>query len=249
VLVTPQGGLSPAVRAEVARLAPIGAYVIGSKGWLSDQVMSDLAATGIPQDQVIRLAGPTPADTAAAIANAIDRRTAVQKATAGFPAFDAAVIVNPASPDAAAISALAANRRFPVLLTAANALPAATAQALKDLGITRTIVIGTNQFVNASVLAALPNPQRLGGSNAVATSRTVVAQSRRWGLPTNIVFSTNMTRRMDAAVMGAAVARIGGLLLLSPGGAPEAQKVLDQLKMRTMVDRLFFADRSRAPRR
>jgi hypothetical protein len=178
----------------------------------------------------------------------MDRRTTLQK-TSGIPAFDAAVIVNPASPDAAAISALAANRRFPVLLTGANALPTATAQALKDLGITQTIVIGTNQFVNASVLAALPKPQRLGGSNAVATSRTVVAQSRRWGLPTNIVFSTNLTRRMDTAVMGAAVARIGGLLLLSPGGAPEAQKVLDQLKMRTMVDRLYFADRSRAPKR
>lgn len=248
VLVTPQGGLSAAVREEVSRLAPIGAYVIGGPNSLSDKVISDLAATGIPQDQVIRLAGASAADTAAAIANAMDRRTAVQKSS-GIPAFDAAVIVNPASPDAASIATLAANRRFPVLLTGANALPAATAQALKDLGITRTIVIGTNQFVNASVLTALPKPQRLGGSNAVATSRTVVAQSRRWGLPTNIVFSTNLTRRMDTAVMGAAVARIGGLLLLSPGGAPEAQKVLDQLKLRTMVDRLYFADRSRTPKR
>ena len=248
VLVTPQGGLSPAVRAEVMRLAPIGAYVIGGPGQLSDQVVSDLAATGIPQDQVIRLAGPTAADTAAAIATAMDRRTALQK-TSGIPAFDAAVVVNPASPDAAAISVLAANRRFPVLLTGANALPAATAQALRDLGITRTIVIGTNRWVNASVLTALPTPQRLGGSNAVATSRVVVAQSRRWGLPTNIVFSTNLTRRMDTAVMGAAVARIGGLLVLSPGGAPEAQKVLGQLKMRTTVDRLFFADRPRTPKR
>ena len=197
---------------------------------------------------MIRLAGPTAADTAAAIATAMDRRTALQK-TSGIPAFDAAVVVNPASPDAAAISVLAANRRFPVLLTGANALPAATAQALRDLGITRTIVIGTNRWVNASVLTALPTPQRLGGSNAVATSRVVVAQSRRWGLPTNIVFSTNLTRRMDTAVMGAAVARIGGLLVLSPGGAPEAQKVLGQLKMRTMVDRLFFADRPRTPKR
>ncbi len=248
VLVTPRGGLSPAVREEVARLAPIGAYVIGGPESLSDQVLADLAATGIPQDQVIRLAGPTPADTAAVIARTMDRRTELQT-TSGVPAFDAAVIVNPASPDAAAISVLAANRRFPVLLTDANALPAATAQALRDLGITRTIVMGTNRYVNASVLAGLPKPQRLGGRNAVATSRVVVAQSRRWGVPTNVVYSVNLTRRMDAALMGAPLARIGGQLLLSPGGAPEAQKVLNQLKMRTMVDRLYFADRSRTAKR
>jgi hypothetical protein len=245
VLVTGSGGLSPAVKQEVSRLAPIGAYVIGGEAALSPQVVADLAATGIPQDQIVRLAGPQPADTAALIAKEMDRRSAEQK-TANAPAFDAAVVVNPDSPDAAAISVLAASKRFPVLLTGADALPASTADALKALGITRTIVVGNSRWVGAGVLAALPRPQRIGGSGAVATSRLLVGQSVRWGLPTNVVFSTEAGRRMEAAVMGAAVGRIGGVLLLSPKGAAAAATVLDQLKMRTTVDHLVMAELPRA---
>jgi hypothetical protein len=242
VLLTPRDGLSDAVKQEVARLAPVGAYVIGGEGSLSAQVVTDLAATGIAADQITRLAGDGAAGTAALIATAMDRRTAAQR-VAGRPAFDAAVIVNQASPDAAAISALAANRRFPVLLTSADALPAATSNALTALGVTRTIVVGSSEWVSDGVLAALPKPDRIAGSNAVATSRAIVSESRRWGVPTNVVFSTRASRRMDAAVMGATVGRINGLLLLSPKGAPEAAKILGQLKIRTLVDHLVMADK------
>jgi putative cell wall-binding protein len=245
VLVTPQNGLSAEVKQEVQRLAPIGAYVIGSQNALSNQVVSDLASTGIPQDQIIRLVGTDRAGTAALIAKTMDRRSDAQKA-AGLRAFEAAVIVNPASPDAASVSAFAANRRLPVLTTTAGSLPPATAQALKDLGIIRTIVIGTSKWVSDAVLAQLPKPQRIGGHNAVMTSRAVLAASKQWGLPTNMVFSAKATRRMDAAVMGAAVGRIGGLLLLSPAGADEARAILDHLKMRTTVDHLVMAERKSA---
>ncbi len=241
VLVTPRDGLSAAVRQEVARLAPIGAYVIGGEGTLSPQVVADLAATGIPQDQIVRLEGSGAAGTAAQIAHAMDRRTPAQKA-ANSPAFRDAVVVNPASPDAAAISVLAAHRRMPVLLTGANALPAVTSDAITRLGITRTIVIGSSRYVGPDVLAALPRPHRLSGSTPVKTSRLVVAQSRRWGLPDNIFFSTNVRRKMDAAVIGAAGARIGGMFLLSPRGAAEAAEIINELKMRSTTDHLVMAE-------
>ncbi|MDP8907847.1 MAG: cell wall-binding repeat-containing protein, partial [Chloroflexota bacterium] len=57
VLVAPREGLSQAVKEEITRLAPVGAYVIGGEGTLSSQVVTDLAATGIPQDQITRLEG------------------------------------------------------------------------------------------------------------------------------------------------------------------------------------------------
>lgn len=247
VLITPAAGLPAEVKQEVARLAPIGAYVIGGEGSLSAQVVSDLAATGIPPAEIVRLAGPDAAGTAALIATSMDRRTPAQQ-TEGSPAFDAAVVVNPASPDAAAVSALAASKRLPVLLTGAGALPAATSDAIRALGIPRTMVIGSSRWVGAGVLAALPAPQRIGGSTPVATSRALIAESRRWGLPTNVVFSTRATRRMDAAVMGATVGRAGGLLLLSPSNAAAAAKVLGQLKMRTTVDHLVMAESPRAAR-
>lgn len=244
VLVAPQGGLSAATKREISRLAPVGAYVIGGESSLSAQVVADLTALAVPPDQIIRLAGTDAAGTAAAIAATMDRRDAGQKA-ANSPAFDAAVIVNPASPDAAAISALAANRRFPVLLANADSVPAATADALKTLGITRTIVVGTSEWVGDGALAALPRPDRVSGSNAVATSRAIVAESRRWGIPENVVYSVRATRRMDTAIMGAALGRTNGLLLLSPRGAPEAGRMLGKMKIRTLVDRLVMMDRSR----
>jgi hypothetical protein len=242
VLITPRDGLTDEVKAEVARLAPVGAYVIGGEGSLGPQVVADLAALGVAPDQITRLAGAGAAGTAALIATAMDRRSAAQQA-AGSPAFDAAVIVNQASPDAAAISALAANRRFPVLLTDADTLPTATSDALKALGITRTLVVGSSKWVSDGVLAVLPKPQRIAGSSTVATSRAIVEESRRWGVPTNVVFSTRATRRMDAAVMGATVGRINGLLLLSPKGAPEAARILGQMKIRTLVDHLVMAEK------
>jgi hypothetical protein len=245
VLLTPAGGLSDAVKREVTRLTPIGAYVIGGESSLSSQVISDLAATGIPQDQIVRIEGSGAAGTAAKIATAMDRRSDAQRA-ANAPAFDGAVVVNRASPDAAAAEALAAHKRLPVFFTGANALPAATSEAIRALGIPRTIVVGSTRWVSTGVQGALPRAQRVGGSDAVATSRVFTSVSRRWGLPTNVVFSTNARNKMDAALLGAAAGRIGGLLLLSPGGSSQARRVLDQLKMRTMVDHLVMAELPRA---
>ena len=239
VLVAPRGGLSAAVRQEITRLAPVGAYVVGGEGSLSSQVVSDLAATGVPQDQIVRLEGAGAAGTAAAIAAAMDRRSAEQKAD-GKPAFREAVVVNPASPDAAAISVLAAHRRMPVLFTDANALPAATAEALRTLNIPRTIVIGSSRYVGQNVMAALPAPQRLSGSTPTGTSRLVIAQSRRWGIPENVVFATNSRRKMDAAVIGAAGARIGGMFLLGSGNIGQTADVISGLRMRSTTDHLFM---------
>ncbi|MEA2255868.1 MAG: hypothetical protein QOG35_1913 [Solirubrobacteraceae bacterium] len=241
VLLAPRGGLSASVKAELSRLAPIGAYVIGGTGSLSDQVTADLASTGIAADQIVRIAGSDAADTAAQIALAMDRRTAAQKA-AGVRAFDGAVIVNPTSPDAAAISVLAANRRLPVLFAGTGAIPAATASALTALAITNTIVVGKADAIGAGALAGLPKPQRLGGRDAVATSRAILAESRRRGLPTNIVYTARASRRMDAALLGPAVGRMTGLLMLTHRGQAEVPALLDALRIRGSVDRVVAVD-------
>jgi len=248
VLVSPREGLSDEVKQELARLAPVGAYVIGGEGSLSAKVVSDLAATGIPSEGIARLAGRDPASTAALVATTMDRRSPQDKA-AGKAAFDAAVIVNPASPDAAAASVLAANRRLPVLyVDGSPTVPAATAEALRSLAIPRTLVVGSRRWVEGDVLTGLPRAQRLAGRDASGTSRVVMSESRRRGLPRNIVFATDPKRRMDTALMGAPVGRLGGLLMLARGGAAGATKTLGAAGMRKDVDRLVVAERAR-PRR
>jgi len=244
VLITPAGGLPDAVKAEVARLAPIGAYLVGGEGSLSSQVVTDLAATGIPAEQAVRIAGPDAAGTAALVARSMDRRTAQEK-QAGKRAFDAAVIVNPASPDAAAASVLAANRRLPVLHARGGSVPPATAAALKDLAIPKALVIGDSSEIGEAAFAQLPQPQRLAGDGAIGTSLAVLRESKLRGLPTNVVFTARSTRRMDAAVMGAAVGRIGGMLLLTNGGVPAARAALQNGNMRNKVDHLMVAEKPR----
>jgi hypothetical protein len=174
----------------------------------------------------------------------MDRRTAEDRA-AGRRAFDAAVIVNPSSPDAAAASVLAASRRLPVLFAGAGSVPAATAEALTALGIDRTLVVGGPRAVGAGVLGQLPGAQRLSGRDVLGTSRAVLGESRRRGLPTNMVYAADARRRMDAAVIGPAVGRMGGLLLLTPGGARAAREAVQDAGMRGTVDRLVVAEPAR----
>jgi hypothetical protein len=214
VLLSPPSGLTAAVKAEVSRLGPAGAYVIGDTGHLSERVTQDLANAGIDPSQIVRVAGGDDPGTAAAIAAQLDRRSPAEKA-AGTPAFDAAVIAKPGSPEASAASGLAAARRLPILYVNSGSIPPATASALSSLNISKTLVIGGPQSVSAAVLSQLPTASRLGGANQYATSRAVVAESRARGLPSNIVYVANGTRPMDAALLGAAVGRLTGIMALS----------------------------------
>ncbi|MGI8686526.1 MAG: hypothetical protein ACR2MO_15795, partial [Acidimicrobiales bacterium] len=121
LLASPSVGLPGAVKAEVSRMTPTGAYVLGDESALSNGVVRDLVSAGVPEDQIVRLAGP-PADIARLAADAIDARTPANKAERA-PATDAAVVVNPDSADAAAAAGLAASLRLPLLFTGRDALP------------------------------------------------------------------------------------------------------------------------------
>ncbi|MGI8624312.1 MAG: cell wall-binding repeat-containing protein, partial [Solirubrobacteraceae bacterium] len=224
VLLSSAGGLSDSVKSEISRLNPAGAFVVGDTGQLSDQVTGDLVAAGVDKDQVTRVSGSGQAETAAQIASKFDRRLDAEK-TAGSPAFDAAVIANPNSPDAGAAAGLAAARRLPILYVSKDTLPGATDSALKSLKIDKTLVIGGPQQISDSVMGQLPSPTRLGGADQYETSRAVAAESGARGLPSNVVYVADGNRPMDAALLGAAVGRLTGIMVLSP--APLFQTAAD----------------------
>lgn len=228
VLLSPSSGLTPAVRAEVARLQPVGAYVVGSAGSLSPKVISDLAGAGVPANQIVRLAGANTADTARQIAQAVDHRTAAST-TARIPAFDAAIIANPSSRTAVAAAALAADRRLPILYVSRNSLPAETTAALSQLNITHTLVIGGRGAVSNAVMGHLPSPQRIGGSDLYATSRALVGPSIRRGVPSNLVYVTDGRNAMETALLGAPLGRIGALELVARGGQAGAARTVTRV--------------------
>jgi putative cell wall-binding protein len=248
VILSTAGGLSAAAKAEVSRLNPVGAFVLGDTGSLSGQVVTDLQNAGVPNNagQIQRISAGDDPGTAQLIAQGMDKRTSAEKA-AMIPAFDAAVIVNPTSPDASAVAGLAAARQLPVLFTSANgqSIPAATSAALTNLNIKSVLVIGGPTVVGNAAIGGLPGgvtATRLGGANQYETSKAVVAESRARGLPDNIVYVADGAVPMDGALLGAVVGRNTGLELLVP--APLAQNAAAPLNdiapnLSSTVDRLL----------
>jgi hypothetical protein len=255
LLASPASGLPTAVKDEVARVIAgppccAGAYLIGDTSKLSAQVVTDLVAAGVPADQIIRIGGSTPAEIAANIATSthLDRRLDADKAASPpLPAYDAVVIANPNSASAASASALAANR-LPVLFVDTDSIPAATSAALASLSITKTLVVGSTGVISHAVQTALPNATRLGGGDQYAVSNSVVVESLARGLPRNVVYVADGNEPMQAALMGAAVGRLGGLLTLAPGGAAAAaEATVNALGLRPAVDRLVTANLTGVP--
>ena len=237
LLVSPAEGLPKEVRDEVARLRPAGVYVIGDERLVSERVVDQLRDAGARD--VVRLGGADPAATAVAIAETMDLRSSEDRA-AGKAAFGAAVVVDPKSEAAAAVAGLAAALRFPILFTAKDGVPAVTSEALGSLKIGTTLVVGGTETISEAVSGALPGAKRLGGRDAEAISEAVGAEAVARGLPGNIVFIAGARRPVDAAMLGATAARVGGLLELRRGG--NASDV-DALRLPAGVDRVFVVSR------
>jgi len=242
VLLSPAGGLPASVKAEVSRLNPDGAFIVGDASKLSDQVGADLVETGVLPGKITRLAGERDAGAAAAIATQMDRRSDQEK-VAKRPAFDAAVIANPAGPDAVAAAGLAAARRLPILYVSANGIPQATNDALTALNIDKTLIVGGPSQVSESLRdQGIPPGTRLGGSNQYETSKDVVTESLARGLPGNVVYAADGTKPMDAALLGSVAGRATGVMMLARAPVSSAAPSQASAFGLSSVDRFILVD-------
>ncbi|HET7489529.1 MAG TPA: hypothetical protein VFJ85_16500 [Acidimicrobiales bacterium] len=290
LLAAPASGLTQAVKNEIARIHPDGAYVIGDTAALSTQVDTDLANILGPYGKAGNIHrcttscngptvnGETPAQLAAAIATSqqdttptggsvggLDRRSSAERTTQPasgnipaippLPAYDGVIIANPNTLEAATTAALAANRRLPILYVNANSVPAETTAALQSLNISSTvpagaggvaniIIVGDTSAVSASVATSIQTttgitPKRLSGADLYATANAVVTESVTRGMPKNVVYASDGANPMHSALLGAEVARLGGLLLPVPGGTvANATSALATLGLAGGVDRI-----------
>ena len=195
---------------------------------------------------VIRLSGATAADIGRVVAGTLDVRTDDEKGRS-VPAFTGAVAVNPASEEGATAIAFAASQRLPILFVDRDGVPAPTAEAIRAAAIQTTWVVGGPGSVSESVVGQLPGARRLGGPDVAATSAAVANEVRARGLPVNVVFLADESRPVDAAVAGAAVARLGGLLVLTPGGdTGTAEERIQRMGIADQVDQIVVG-RSTSP--
>lgn len=202
VLLTRPKALPEATLAEIQRLGASQVYILGKEGAVSAAIETQLADLGLA---VLRIGGDNRYDTAAKIA----RELAPGGTGTAF------VVYGQNFPDALAAASYAAAGGHPILLTGTDTLHQLTAQALEDLGVENTFVVGGTGVISNRVMAELPNPERIAGKNRYLTA---LALAERFASSSHMFIATGTDESggADAIAGGALAASQGtGILLVS----------------------------------
>jgi putative cell wall-binding protein len=231
VLLSSPGGLPQSASDEVRRLGATSAFLLGGTQALSVAVEDDLRAAGVATVQ--RLAGSDRFDTARIVAEAVLDRSGAHEAylTRGSHP-------SPSGgwPDAVAVSALAAAKGRPILLTGGVGLPASTHALVRARGLQTVTVVGGTAVVPDSVgdelRAAGAAMRRLAGNNRYETSLSVADEALSEGISPSQIWLVTGTNYPDALTAGPAAAASGGVLVLVDGAGWNGSVARGWLAMR-----------------
>lgn len=217
VLLNGPDRLDARVRDELRRLGAGTAYLVGGTSVLGGRIEDDLRSIGVEPH---RVAGADRFATAAEAA-----RLAVERwRSEGRPDAGARVLValgrhdvpERAWPDALAAGALAGQARWPILLVRRGDVPAATNDALRDLGTDHAVVVGGPAAVsdrNAGRLA-VDSWSRIGGDDRYETSVLLADEATRQGAETTTTVAATGADFPDGLAAGPAAHALGGVLVL-----------------------------------
>jgi len=167
VLLVESCDIPDKVADKIQALGATKAYILGSQGAISDTVRTQLIGLGMADGDIKRLGGESRYETAALIA------LELKVVKGGAPLTTAFIATGEKFPDALAASAIAAKMGAPVLLVHQDYIPAVTAAAITQLGVTETIILGGENAISDSVVAQLPSPTRLEGADRYATAKAI----------------------------------------------------------------------------
>ncbi|WP_432520517.1 cell wall-binding repeat-containing protein [Kineococcus sp. SYSU DK006] len=160
ILYTDVPGVPAATAAELERLGVEHVWIVGGTDRVPQAQQDAWEADGV---EVTRLAGADRYATAAAVATADDQGAPEQVFIAS----------GTSTADALAAGPVAWARNYPILLTEAGGVPAATAEALQDLGTTNRVVLGGPGAVSDSTYAALGGRERISGADRQETAAKI----------------------------------------------------------------------------
>jgi putative cell wall-binding protein/Tol biopolymer transport system component len=215
ILLCDPRSVPPVVAAEIARLHPAHAIIVGGEKAVSADVATALGGLGLT---VERLGGADRYATAALVA--------ARAVASSGGAFDGRVIVATGGGYADALSAapLAAAHVVPVVLARPG-----SASIVLPAGTKRAMVVGSDRAVTAETFQALAtrlgaaNVSRVQGADRYATSAAVAEESARQGLTWDGVALTTGADYPDALAGGAASGTLGSVMLLTRPGALPAE--------------------------
>ncbi|HLR24189.1 MAG TPA: carboxypeptidase regulatory-like domain-containing protein [Candidatus Avipropionibacterium sp.] len=175
---------------EINRLNASKVIVLGGRLAISDDVVAELEQNGL---EVERIKGDSRYGTASEIAKRLVNGR-----------IDEAIIVSGQDfPDALSVAPHAAQRGVPILLTRTESLPEETENALNELAVQSTKVIGGSLAIDDEVLDLLPNAERIYGGTRVATNIAILEHfgidSRHMYVATGNDFADSLTGSVLAA--------------------------------------------------
>ena len=219
ILLVRPNALTAEVAAEVRRLAPDEAYVLGGERAVGDRVTAALSASLPASATVTRLAGADRYATAARVAAEV-RRLAAATSDDGT----AFVATGRGFADALAAGPLAAALGRPVYLLDNGPASAATLQAMRVAGIRRAIVLGDTSAIPAALASRLREAlgagavvERVSGADRYETA---IAIARRAETEASFTWTrpalANGMRFPDALAAAPLLATRRSPLLLTP---------------------------------
>ncbi len=229
ILLAGPDGLDRDVTAEVERLDPLNAYVIGDTDQLPAGIEQELTDAGVRNQA--RITARDRYALSAAVAREVLSYPQAAEVDRMILALGDADEASRAWPDALSASALAAHTITPILLTEGDRLPDAVADLLTEERPSDLIVVGGTSAIEEAVAEeageiADATVERLSGATRYATSVAVAAAARAAGLDGDAVWVATGRNFPDALAAGPAAARSGSPLVLVDGlavaGAPDS---------------------------
>lgn len=213
VLLTRKGALSPELIAELDRLDPMAAYVLGGEGVVSKNVFDEVSEI-VGLKGAVRIGGTDRYQTAELIAAEIFRLSEGETDGTAF------VTTGQNYADALSASPIAAYRVWPIFLSGPNGLRPSTVQSMTDYGVSNLILLGGAAAVPAGaeimVLKKGMSAIRLEGANRFETSAHVAEFGvSEAGLQWDGVVLTTGFNFPDALAGGAAQGHRGSVFLLT----------------------------------
>ncbi|WP_407308213.1 cell wall-binding repeat-containing protein [Desulfosporosinus sp. SB140] len=150
ILLTPRNELDSNTANEIIRLGTKQVYIVGGTGVVSGNVADKLISMGIT---VERIAGYDRFETSVCVA---------QKLGSCSEAF---IVTGEDFPDALSVAPIAAKKGIPILLVAKDYLPDSVKNYLSEKNIAKTYVVGGSDIIDSNVVAQLPNPEIINGSD------------------------------------------------------------------------------------
>lgn len=218
VLFTTRDVLPATVKAEIARLKPARAYIVGGPGSVGEPVLAAVRSVpGLAGAATARITGRDRYDVA--------RNVALEVRSLGG-AVGRVIVVNGYNyADAVAAAGFAYRAKLPILLVTASAVPTPTASAIATLAPTASLVVGGTGSVTPAVRAALPGARGIadGVDRYDMAARLATYLTTREGFLWTRPYLASGTAFSDALVGGPVAGRSNGPLLFVRSGAVPPQ--------------------------